>query len=440
MAFRDQWHGVVLLCIGLSLMVAGCAPGDPTLKGPESIRVTRVKTVAVAPIEVDRITQQPATVYPYFETEIRGRVGGYVTELNVDLGDYVKAGQVLARIDVPELIKQSEVLKARVRLQQSLEEVASSEVRLHEAAVESSKAKFEQSKSELGRVEAALAAAQSEFLRTEDLVQKGSLQSRVLDEVRKRRDSEAAGAASAKSLMESAKAEIVVAEAEKAAAEARLKAARAESDVASRELEEMAVRIDYAAVKAPFDGLVTDRFVNPGDLIVGESNTGDAILFVLSQVDKVRIQIPVPETQAPFVQPGDSVVITFPSFESEQPISTKITRVSGQLDSDSRTMIVEAEWDNSKGKFLPGMFGQAVIGMETKVATKVLPSRAVRFDESGNAFVYRLTEDNRINVIEVKTGLDTGAEIEILSGLDAGQIVVDSHLKRFQEGEIVQPL
>ena len=233
------------------------------------------------------------------------------------------------------------------------------------------------------------------------------------------------------SAIRSAEADVVVAEAEKQAAEATLQTAQTQTQVAKSQLNELKLMLEYATIRAPFRGLITERNVNLGDLIDRDSGEDSDPLFTLSQVDQVRIQIPVPEVEAPLIQPGDAVELTFPSFVNEPPITTTVTRIAGSLDRQSRTMLVEAELKNPDRKLLPGMFGEARIKMDAQVATRMLPSRAVRFDEDGNAYVYAVDHKNRVSVIEVATGRDTGTHIEIVSGIETGQRVVDSHLQRF---------
>lgn len=423
------------------LSLAGCTRSTAESEQPEGNgKIVPVKTVAAVQAEIAKSTQQPATVYPYYETEIRPRVSGYVSDVSVDIGDVVKAGDLLATLDVPELGKQRETLTAQIDLLTAEEQNAEAGVTLAEASVRSARAKFEQAKSQQASVEASLAAAEAEFKRTEDLVNRGSLQNRMLDEVRKKRDSELAAKEAVISAVTASQAEVGVSEAEKAAAEARLKMAKAKTEVARRQLGELQVSLDFANVTAPFDGIITQRHVDLGDLIGGRAGDSVKPLFVLSKVDKVRVQVPVPEVDAPFVQPGDLIRLTFPSFASEPPIEATVTRRTGSLDPSTRTMTVEAEIENDSGKILPGMFGQATIELETKVAATMLPSRAVRFDESGRAYVYLLDEDDRVTLADVTPGSDTGAEIEILSGVRPGDVVIGPHLKRFSEGQQVKPL
>ncbi len=420
------------------MVVAGCSSSQPVTKKSEDDRAVQVKTVAVAQTQVQRTTLQPATVHAYFRAEIRAKVSGFVKEINADIGDDVEAGAELAVIDVPEMHKQRQVIEARIRRLEAEEQRARAGINLAASRVRSSVAMLAEAKSQMSRAEASLAASQAEFSRTADLVQRGSLQNRMLDEVRMKRDSELASKEAVASSIDSAEAEVAVAEAQKVSAEADLDAARAETDVTRRQLEEVDVLIAYATVKAPFAGVITNRNVEPGDLVreLSEVGTGGP-LFVISQVDKVRIRIPVPESDAPLVSPGDEVTLTFPSFAAEAPITGTVTRCSGSLDSDTRTMMVEVEMPNTDGKLLPGMFGQASINLASKVAANMLPSQAIRFEESGNAYVYVVGQDETVSIAPITTGMDDGNSIEVVSGVEPGQRVIGSHLKRFKDGQKV---
>ncbi|MCA9190861.1 MAG: efflux RND transporter periplasmic adaptor subunit [Planctomycetales bacterium] len=429
-----------VLCGSLFALLGGC--NNPLIppSAPDPMSPVRVQTVVAMQVPVVRSTRQPATIIAFYETQLRAKVSGYVTTVNADLGDIVSPGQQLAALAIPELEMKRQTLLSKIELSAAEEQGAVAGVSLAEATVASTKARLEQARSELGSAQALLEAAEAEFQRTDDLVQRGSLQSRVLDEVRKRRDVGLAARAAAESAEQSAAAEVSVAESQRNAAEAKLKVAAVQTKVAKHELAELDVLIQYGQITAPFAGIVTKRNVNLGDLVNGSTEHGSEPLFTVSQLSRVRIQIPVPETDAPFIGPGDSVSVSFPAFPAEPPIQAPVARVARSLDPSSRTMVVEVEIDNPEGKLLPGMFGDAQIDLGTETVANLLPSQAIRFDQNGKAFVYALDEEHKVTVIEVKTGLDTGTEIEIRSGIAPGQVVIDSHLQRFATGQIVQPL
>ncbi|WP_052031507.1 efflux RND transporter periplasmic adaptor subunit [Novipirellula maiorica] len=429
--------------LGVLIGLAGCSPDPESVakKNAAALRVTPVKTVAVAPTEVQRTTLQPASVHAYYRAELRAKISGFVRELKADIGDYVEAGAELATIDVPEMQKQREVIEARIQRLVAEEQRAQAGIDLASARVRASEAQLAEAKSKLSSAEASLAASSAEFNRTEDLVQRGSLQNRMLDEVRLKRDSELASKEAVTSSVQSAEAEVAVAQSQVASAKADRDAARAETEITRRQLDELDVLLSYAVIRAPFAGVITDRFVQPGDLVRESSEVGSGKpLFVLSQIDKVRVRIPVPESDASLVNPGDEVTLTFPSFTAEAPITASVTRRSGSLDPSTRTMMVEAEIANPDGKLLPGMFGQASIHLATKAAANMLPARAIRFEESGNAYVYVVGQDETVSIAPITMGMDDGNSIEVLSGVEAGQRVIDAHLSRFTNGQKVSVL
>ncbi|MCG6156256.1 efflux RND transporter periplasmic adaptor subunit [Rubinisphaera margarita] len=436
-----QFLTLSLLCVPPVLLTSGCSQVQSQTTKKIEQKLIAVQPVTLVQEEIQRTSTQPATVHPFYEAEIRARTTGYVKEVTADIGDFVESGSTLIIIDVPELEKQREVLEAGIVRRRSEEKRAEAGIELARANIQAAEAGAQQARSEMSSVEASLAAAESEFSRTQDLVQRQSLESRVLDEVRQRRDAELARLDAVNSAIQSAQAEVTVANAKLASAQADLEAAKAETSVAERELEQLEVLVGYATIKAPFSGIVTRRSVDPGDLVREASEVGKGEpFFVISQIDKVRVQIPVPEIDAALVSRGDSVELSLPSFPAETPITAEVTRLTGSLDPSTRTMLVEAELDNSEGKLLPGMFGQATISLNKKVAANMLPARAVRFSDTGDAFVYAISADDTVSVVAVTTGLDNGSAIEVRSGLEPGQRVIDAHLKRFTDGQKVTVL
>ncbi len=421
------------------LSMAGCsmpAAAEPNAAAESNAQQpVTVKAVTVVEQEVRRTSKQPATVYPFYTAEIQAKVHGYVTEVQADIGDVVQTGDVLAIIDVPETVKQRLMSLAMVERQKAEEQRATAGLELAEANVLASEAMESETRSKLQQAEATLAAAEAEFQRTTDLVQRGSIQARILDEVRERRDSAAAGKTAVTATIASAVANVTVAKAKLTAAKADQQVAAAETATKVREVEQLDEFIKYATLTAPFSGVVTARNVSPGNLVTERSK--QTPLFVVSQLDKVRIQIPVPENDAAFVSRGDSISMTFPSFTAQEAMTVPVTRLTGSLDPSTRTMLVEAEVSNPDGKLIPGMFGQASITLSSNLAATVLPARAVRFSDAGDAYVYAIAGET-VTVVPVTTGADDGNTIEITSGLNAGQVVIDAHLQRFVDGQVVR--
>lgn len=427
---------LILLVVPLTL---GCGAEPNIVKERTVRRPVTVKTVAVTAEEIQQTSRQPATVHAFYTAEIRARISGYTKSVQADIGDVVKQGQVLATIDVPELKKQKLILEAELTSQAALVKRAKSGFGLANSKIAASRANLKQAAAVQQQAEAQLAAAESEFQRTSDLVDRRSLEQRMLDEVRQRRDSAKASRQAAISAITSAEAEVGVAEAAAAAAEAEIAAAEARVLIAQRRLEELTVMMEYTQLKAPFAGVVTARSLEPGNLVreSGEVGTGQP-LFVVSDTSKVRIHIPVPEADAAFVNVDDVVELTFPSFTNQETIQARVTRRTGSLDPSTRTMLVEVQLENSEGRFLPGMFGEASIQLAAKTARNVLPAQAVRFTDSGDAYVYVVSEDQTVSKQSVTTGFDNGSLIEVTSGVTVGQLVVDAHRQRLQDGQPIQ--
>ena len=433
---RPHRPHVLVLALTVTVLATGCTR-QVTTSDADANAPVRVKTVAVMQTEVARTTTQPATIYPYFEAEVRPRVAGYVKAIHADIGDVVAAGDSLATIDVPEMVKQREVRVAQLERLRAEEARAVAGIELAAANVAASQAMVTESKSQLAGADALVAASSAELDRVDDLVTRRSLAGRMLDEARKKNESDEANRDAAESAISSAQSHVNVARAKLVAAEADFKAAQAESKIGQAQIEELDVMMAYAKVEAPFAGIVTARSIDPGDLVQsGDTQSPAAPMFVVSQLDKVRVHVQVPEVEAVHVDVGDGLTLTFPSFGGEK-LSAMVTRLSQSLDDDTRTMLVEAEVDNADGKLLPGMFGEASIGLESRVAANMLPARAVRFGEDGKPFVYVVGADDKVSVVEIKTGVDDGRRIEVVSGLKANQEVIDAHLKRFTDGQTV---
>jgi len=428
------------ICLPAAALI-GC-DGDPSRETEAAAaEPTPVKLVAVTQEPMSRTTTQPATVHPYYQAEIRARVSGYVEELKADIGDVVEADAPLAVIDTPQLQKQRAVSEARIVRLEAEEAQAAAGVELAAAGVRSAEAQREETASQVSGAKAMLAAAEAEFERTRELVERQSIERRVLDEVRERRDAAAAGRDAAQSAVASAEAAVAVARANRAVAEADARAAAAATLVARRQLEELEALLEFATLRAPFAGVVTERTVDPGDLVREGNEVGAGRpLFTVIRTDPVRVRVPVPEADAALVDRGDEMTLTFPSFPAAEPLTTTVTRRSGSLDPSTRTMLVEAEVPNPDGRLLPGMFGQATIVLSAEVAAGMLPARAVRYGEDGGAFVYVVGDDATVSVVPVTTGADDGNAIEVLSGVTPGQRVVDAHLTRFVDGDRVAPL
>jgi RND family efflux transporter MFP subunit len=226
------------------------------------------------------------------------------------------------------------------------------------------------------------------------------------------------------------------ARAKQEAAEAQVEGAQARLGSAGSRIAEIDALIGFATMRAPFDGVVSHRSVDPGDLVraAGDSKEAPAPLLRVAQTGKLRVVTHVPERDAVWVDAGDEVLVRFDALPGKVVAGT-VTRTSGVLDSSTQRLRVEADIDNNDGVLLPGMFGQATISLEARPQALVIPPGSVRF--GGEVPIVYVVEGGRISHREVELGLDDGQWIEVLSGLRAGDKVVKEMLGRLEEGAAV---
>jgi len=297
----------------------------------------------------------------------------------------VKADQVLAVIDVPEMEQELAETKAQLESKQSSLELA---------------------RRQLDHYKANITLQNALLRRREELGAEGHFVSdRTLDEVR-------AGA-------EIAKADLSVAEANRALAANQV-------DVAAATVERIKALLAYKQIVAPFDGVVARRLVNRGDLVqvattATRTTPTAGSLFTVQRIDTIRVFCDVPENDVPHVHIGDQAIVKPSGFDGE-PFSGKVTRFSLRLDPETRNMRTEIDLSNFDERLYPGMYAEVSLEMDQRQDALTVPAAAVGSDGDGN-FVYTIT-DNRITRLAVKTGLADNGRIEVTEGLSEATPVV----------------
>lgn len=424
-----------------ALLLAGCR-GQPVLGDGGDGADERAASVAVVSperVEVTRTSTQPATVHAFYEAHIHAKVAGYVETLNVDIGQAVADQEVLAKLSVPEMAKQREAKLATIRRLEAEQTRAAAQQRVAAASVDAYAAMVDQAEAEVAKADANLTASGVEQQRVSDLVDQKAVADRLLDEANRKQDAAAAEKAAASAGVTSAKAQLALAKAKLEASDADIQVAASLTDVARRELDELDELIKYATLKAPFDGVVTARHIDIGDLVRNAqngANQGNLPLLTVAKIDKVRVRVPLPERDAPLADIGDVVHLQLQALPGQK-FTGKISRIAKALDPQTRTMNIEVDLDNPDGKLLPGMFGQATVDLESTAEQIVLPANVVRYDEQGRSYVYVVDASNQVQVVDVATGRDDGEQIQITSGLTGDERIIGPSLHRFKEGQVV---
>ena len=398
-----------LMAIALfACALAGCDRATATTPAAEG---AGRRVVVVHPVKqpIARTVTQPATVHALNEATIYAQVAGYLTTITVDKGDVVKKGQLLATIEIPELeAEHREQLASKVQAQKELE-AAKAALERAESTREASVAAVEQSRAD-------------QVLQTELYERKKALH---LDKVISDQDLEIAAGhkKEADAALALAEAKVKEAEAAKHEASSRIDVASARVDTISAQVERVAARVAYAKIVSPLDGIVTHRFVDPGAMIqqASSSLTQTSPIVRVAQVDRVRVDFRVPEANVAAVATGQRVFLRTDAYRGRTFTGT-VTRFSGALDLETRTMLVEAVYENKDRALMPGMFGEARLELERHDDALTLPAETIR--EHEGARVVFVVENGRARRKTVTTGIDTGAIVEILNGIDATQAVV----------------
>jgi RND family efflux transporter MFP subunit len=376
------------------LFTLGCHSGDQQA-GASQIPTAAVVVVSRGPMA--NTLQVAGEFLPFQEVELHAKVAGYIRQIHVDIGDRVKAGEVLATLDVPELEAQVQGATAGVR--QTQEQIT-------------------RAKSEVLRAQAdydALHAA-SRRLQQASKAQPGLIAEQELDDAMAKDRAAAAQVDAAKSALSATEQQLGVSQADQ---------------------QRYTSLADYSRITAPFDGVVTWRYADTGALIqAGTSNSGSMPVVKLAQVNVLRLRLPVPESLAPFVHVGDTAQIEVQAIGKT--FSGKVTRDTASLDPSTRTMQVEIDVPNPKGELDPGMYAQVTLNIQRAGDVLEVPIQGVE-QNGAQPFVMLVDNSNHVAKRLVQIGISTANKMEILSGLQAGDKVIAANPSSFQPGELVRP-
>jgi RND family efflux transporter MFP subunit len=357
----------------------------------------------VAPIATARRMQLSNTLQvageflPFQEVDLHAKVAGYIGSIHVDIGDHVRAGEVLATLDVPELTAQVQGATASVR--QSSEQV-------------------DRARSEVQNAQASAIALHSEAQRLQQAsaAQPGLIAQQELD---------------------NANAKDQAAQAQVSAAKSALSATQQQMQVSQATQQQTSVMAGYSRIVAPFSGVVTARYADPGALIqAGTSNAASAPVLKISEIDKLRLRLPVPASMVTFVHDGDPVTVHIP--ELNRTLSGTVTRSTDALDMATDSEQVEVDVPNLDGSIKPGMFGNVTLAIHHSADSITVPVNAVD-RSSDQPFVLVVDSSHHVQHRDIAVGLTTPDRVEVLSGLGAGEQVIAANLGSYQQGELVSP-
>lgn len=199
---------------------------------------------------------------------------------------------------------------------------------------------------------------------------------------------------------------------------AAMKAAADASAANVRRLEQLQ---SFEKVYAPFDGVVTARNTDVGDLIDAGVSTQPKQLFHMAAISELRVYVPVPEVDAPAARPGASATLTLDEYPGET-FHGKLVRTSDSIDTASRTLLVEVDVDNPADKLLPGAYVFVHLKLPLEIRSVTVPSNALLFRREG--LQVGVVRNSKAELVPVKIGRDYGSTVEIVSGLAPSDVVI----------------
>lgn len=388
-----------------------------------------VQIVRVQAGGLERIANQVGTVESTQQAQLHPAVTGVLQKVDVNIGDRVKRGQLLAEIDAPSVALDERHATIGVEQAQGLLKEAEACVVTARAESEASKGAVTQRDAEASAAKATLTHLKKKFERVKELANQASVDQRLLGEVEAQLHAAEALSDAAVATVQNAKADTEVKKGKLLQAEATVANAKSNVEAAKLGVEKVRLVIAKTKIHAPFDGVVTRRGCSPGDYVYPGEGGGEGSLFTVMRTDVVRVVVAIPERDISLVLPGVAAEVMFDSLVGMR-VSGKVARVGYSVNPANRTMRAEIDVPNPKGDIRPGMFGSVTLKLGKGPADAVrVPVGAVlglppsSIDEKANAVVY-VYRDGKARRTRVRVSYNDGKEAEILSGLTAEDRIV----------------
>jgi RND family efflux transporter MFP subunit len=375
-------------CLALLLAIGFLVVHHQRSNIAKALSATTAESVgSPPPVDIVRVRAAPATAtltmpgesWAWYKTTIYARVSGYVSTWLVDIGDRVHKNQLLAKIETPELDDQLAADQAQLKAAEANVEVAETDA--------------EFAKKQYDRWWGSPKGVVSEQEREE---KKASYDSSI----------------------------------------ARVDAAKAKANLDKATLTRLVTMMQFREVTAPFDGVITERRIDLGDLVTAGSTSSNTPLYMMAQIDQLRVFVDVPQSAAVDMlvgTPCDIVANDLP----DRVFAGKVTRTSDSIDPGARTLRVEVDIPNKDLTLLPGMYIQARFHLAAKASVEV-PATALIFRPDG-PHVAIVDDQDKVRFHKVTIARDDGTLSEIGSGVALGDRIVLNISNQIADGEKVTP-
>jgi RND family efflux transporter MFP subunit len=392
-----------LLSVGCATLLAALILGSCSASSnandvrPQSPGAIVVAVSRVGTADLTREIVLTGEFRPYQVVDLHAKVAGYLKRINVDTGDHVQAGQLLATLEIPEM--KDDLAYAAATIKRGISEVQRAQRELQNAETHRKLAELSYSRlANVNKSDPGLVAEQE------------------LDVALAKQQS---------------------AEQQVAAARAALVSAEQQVEISRTSEQHTRTMADYTQITAPFSGVITKRFADTGAMIqAGTASQSQAMPVVrLAQIDRLRLIIPVPESFVPRIQLGAAVMVRVNSLGKTFP--GRVARYSKDVLLSTKTMETEIDVPNPGWTLTPGMNADVVLTLEKRPGALTVPVQSLTLRE-GNRFVMVVNAQGAIEERPIKVGIETPANVEVLSGVRKDELVIVGNRSQLRDGQKVE--
>ena len=396
---KHKFVSIAVVAAAVCLIVLLRLPAKTAKADPHedsSLRPVAVALVKRKPV-VNSLTLSGA-FRPYQQVDVHAKVAGFIRSIYVDVGDHVKAGQVLAILEVPELSAQVAGAKADIQRYQDA---------------------VRRSESEIQRAESTHAAYHAAYSRLKQASESrpGLIAEQELDDSMAKDKETAAQIESARAALAESQSQLVS---------------------ARTDLDRLSALEAYSHITAPFAGVVTKRYADTGALIQAgtSSETQSMPVVQLAEWSKLRLVVPVPESAVPQLQLGSTVQVHVSAMNRD--FEGRVARFADALNDETRTMHTEIDVENSDGNLKEGMYAEAKIILRQQNDALTIPIQALERNNTGGT-VLIVDAQGCVEERQVQLGAESSDRVEILAGLAENDRVVIGNRGELRAGEKVRP-
>lgn len=391
---REKLTRCLALAAVLCLAITGCSKGEKE----EPPEVT-VQAAPAATADISRVVNTEAVIFPIAQSAITPKINAPVRKFYVIRGQKVRQGQLLATLENRDLSasaldNKGAYEQAEAAYSTSVNATLPEEIAKSETDVQTAKQELD--------------AQQKLYASREDLFKQGALP-------RKDLDAAAVSLSQARSAYDVAKKHLDGLNA--TGKQSALKSASGQLTSAKGKLMNSEAQLSYSEVRSPINGVITDRPLYPGEM----ASTSTPLLTVMD-ISQIIAKAHIPQSDALLLHKGDQATITMAGLE--KPVAAKVSLVSPALDPNSTTVEIWVQAANSEQQLRPGMTAQIAITAQTVKSALVIPASALINAKEDAAQVMVVDAQNQAQSRDVKVGIQSGDQAQIVSGLKPGEVVV----------------